>query len=1187
MYLKCIEIQGFKSFANKIRFDFHNGITGIVGPNGSGKSNVADAVRWVLGEQKVKQLRGSSMQDVIFAGTEARKAMGYAYVAITLDNSDHKLPTDYKEVTVARRIYRSGETEYLMNGAPCRLRDINELFYDTGIGKEGYSIIGQGQIDKILSDKPEDRRELFDEAVGIVKFKRRKDMTLKKLASEKENLVRISDILSELEKQIPSLERQSEKAKVFFKERDALKARDVNLFLLENQKNISELEKVKESEETIERDLGQALEAQTRAGLEYENGQTGLSELEREIETIRSRITNASVVREKIEGEIRVIEEQVRAAGANAQHFRSRKESVSAEIERSRREEEEILTRKKETDDKLEELRREQTGARESAASCADRIIRYSRQIDLGKNEILRILGERATIKSSIASIAARQEENERRIKELSAGIEQAQSDETEQTQIITDLRRQFSEIAASIKALQERQKEIETTISGMKKRLGDEDEQLRESQLRYHQEKSRLDALVNLTERYEGFGGSVRKVMQNRSSEKGVIGVVADLLKTDRKYETAIEVALGGNIQNIVTEDAETARRMIELLKREKAGRATFLPLNDLGRPQEFKNTAVLKEPGVIGLADSLVRCDDRYRPVAASLLGRIVIVDRFDHAAAVNKKYSHSVRMVTLEGELFMPGGAISGGAFKSSSNLLGRRREMAELQEHVAVYARQTQQHEQAIEDIKSERTSLRRELEENRQAQQEAFLRQNTVRMSIASRQEKKKETAGSAEEMAREQKLIEQQRKDLEADRRDAEERLASSADSERKMNDAVNELEQKLTELRKEEGVQTQVLAKWDMEIEKILQQQSFEQKDLDRVQEELIKRGRELEEISAAIAQGDSVIGTGAERIRSLKEQLAGSEDAQDEGRKELISKNEERDRLKKAMQEQIAAKESLSEQIRALDKESVRLHNRRERLQEEVDSRVAYMWTEYEITLSDAVKLKDDEFRDIAALKKEIAEIKARIKALGSVNVDAIEEYRELMERYTFLKTQHDDLIMAAASLEKIIAELDASMRKQFQEQFSRIQAEFDKVFKLMFGGGKGRLELMEDRDILEAGVRVIAQPPGKKLQNMNALSGGEKALTAIALLFAIQNLKPSPFCLLDEIEAALDESNVVRFAEYLHKLTEYTQFIVITHRRGTMQEADRLYGITMQEKGVSALVSVDLIDDKDLVS
>ena len=1187
MYLKCIEIQGFKSFANKIRFDFHNGITGIVGPNGSGKSNVADAVRWVLGEQRVKQLRGSSMQDVIFSGTETRKPMGYAYVAITLDNSDHKLPTDYKEVTVARRIYRSGDTEYLMNGASCRLRDIHELFYDTGIGKEGYSIIGQGQIDKILSDKPEDRRELFDEAVGIVKFKRRKDMTLKKLASEKENLVRINDILAELEKQIPTLEKQSEKAKVYFRERDALKTRDVNLFLLENQKNISELESVKANEKIIENDLAQARESHDRAGEEYESGQEKLAALENEIETIRNRITNASVVREKIEGDIKVIEEQVRAASGNAEHFRSRRESVSAEIERGRREEGEILARKGGIDDKLGELRREQTKSRESAASCADQIIRYARQVDLGKNEILRILSERATIKSNIASLTARQEENERRSQELAAGIEQAQSSETEQAQIITDLRRQFTEIAQSIRTLQARQKEIEETISGMKKRLGDEDEQLRASQLRFHQEKSRLDALVNLTERYEGFGNSVKKVMQNRSSERGVIGVVADLLKTDKKYETAIEVALGGNIQNIVTEDADTARRMIELLKREKAGRATFLPLADLGRPQEFKNTRVLQEPGVIGLADSLVRCDDRYRPVAASLLGRIVIVDRFDHAAAVNKKYGHSVRMVTLEGELFMPGGAISGGAYKNNSNLLGRRREMAELQEKVRAFERETQLHGQAIEDIKSERTSLRKELEENRQAQQNAFLRQNTVRMSIASQQEKKKEAAGSAEELAKEQKLIEQQKKELETDRRDAEERLASSADSEQKMNTAVSELEQKLDTLRREEGVQTQILAKWDTEIEKILQQQAFELRDLDRVQEDLVRRGRELEEIETAIAQGDSVIENGAERIRELKEQLAGSEDAQDDGRKALSEKNEERDRLREAMQRQIAMKESLSEQIHALDKESVRLHNRRERLQEDVDSRVAYMWNEYEITLSDAVKLRDETLGDIAVLKKEITEIKARIKALGSVNVDAIEQYRELMERYTFLKTQHDDLTEAAASLEKIIQELDTSMRKQFQEQFSRIQAEFDKVFKIMFGGGKGRLELMEDKDILEAGVRVIAQPPGKKLQNMNALSGGEKALTAIALLFAIQNLKPSPFCLLDEIEAALDESNVVRFAEYLHKLTEYTQFIVITHRRGTMQEADRLYGITMQEKGVSALVSVDLIDEEDLVS
>ena len=1187
MYLKCIEIQGFKSFANKIRFDFHNGITGIVGPNGSGKSNVADAVRWVLGEQRVKQLRGSSMQDVIFNGTESRKPMGYAYVAITLDNSDHKLPTDYQEVTVARKIYRSGETEYLMNGAPCRLRDIHELFYDTGIGKEGYSIIGQGQIDRILSDKPEDRRELFDEAVGIVKFKRRKDSTLKKLASEKDNLVRIGDVLTELERQVPTLEKQAQKAKIYFREREALKKREVNLFLVENKRCLEELDKVKNHEETASADLEKARGQYEKIGEEYEAGQLKIRELETEIETVRSRITNASVIREKLEGDIKVFEEQVRAASGNAEHFKARREAVSADIERSLREQEEIIERKKGIDSKVEELRYEQMKARESASSCADKITSYARQADLGKNEILRILSERATIKSGIASIKTRQEENERRKLELSEGIEQAHTSETINAQMIEDLKDQFREISVTIKDLQTRQKEIEETIGGMKKKLGDEDEMLRSSQLRFHQEKSRLDALVNITERYEGFGGSVRKVMQNRTQGSGVMGVVADLIKTDKKYETAIEVALGGNIQNIVTEDAQTARRMIELLKREKAGRATFLPLQDLGKPQEFKNYKVLEEPGVIGLADSLVRCEDKYRPVAASLLGRIVIVDRFDHAASVNKKYGHTVRMVTLEGELFMPGGAISGGAYRNSSNLLGRRREMAELTERVKDCEKEAQGHERAIEEIKAQRTQLRKELEENRQAQQNAFIRQNTVRMNIAQQQEKKKEAAGSAEELLREQKQIEQLRIELEAESKKAQERLEASASQEQKLNEAVSELENKLAELREQEGVRTQILAKWDTEIEKILQQQSFEQKDLDRVQEELKRRGKELEEIEEAIEKGSDVMEKGAEQIRALREQLSGSQDDQDENRKILTVKNEEKESLRLRMREQIADRDSLSEEIRGLDKECVRLHNRIERLQEEVDSRVSYMWEEYEITLSTAKELRDDSLSEASTMKKEITEIKARIKALGSVNVEAVEQYRELMERYTFLKGQYDDLTSAAASLEKIIEELDESMRKQFSEQFGRIREEFDKVFKLMFGGGKGRLELMEDRDILEAGVRVIAQPPGKKLQNMNALSGGEKALTAIALLFAIQNLKPSPFCLLDEIEAALDESNVVRFAEYLHKLTEHTQFIVITHRRGTMQEADRLYGITMQEKGVSALVSVDLIDEKELVS
>ncbi len=1185
MYLKSIEIQGFKSFANKIRFDFHEGITGIVGPNGSGKSNVADAVRWVLGEQRVKQLRGSSMQDVIFAGTETRKPMGYAYVAITLDNEDHSLPTDYREVTVARRIFRSGESEYLLNGASCRLRDIQELFYDTGIGKEGYSIIGQGQIDKILSDKPEDRRELFDEAVGIVKFKRRKDTSLKKLNSEKENLVRINDILAELESQIPTLEKQSAKAKEYLKEREALKRLDVNLFLLENRSNMEELQSAEEKVTIAQGDLDKARAEHERLTSDNEALEASLADIERQIEETRNRITDASVVRSKLEGDIKVAEEQIRASKANTSHFRSRRTSVSQELAVSEKERDKALESKAQTDEELLELRRNRSQAQEAADRCGEKIEDLSRQAELGKSEVLRILSERATIKSTMASLQTMKEENDRRIQELSAGLEEAKTSEIEQTETISRLRDEFSGIGDQIRALSDRQAQIEEEIQSMKQRLREEDENLQAAQLSYHQEKSKLDALVNMTERYEGYGNSVRRVMQSRTPGSGIIGVVADLIKTDRKYETAIEVALGGNIQNIVVEDQETAKRMIETLKKEKAGRATFLPLSGMARPQPLRNAKVLAEQGVIGTADSLVECDERYRLIASSLLGRIVIVDTFDHAAAVNRKYGHTVRMVTLDGELFMPGGAISGGAFRNKSNLLGRRREMAELREKVSLHEKNMKESEQSIEDIKLERTKRREELEENRKAQQDAFLRQNTVRMSIAREQEKRKEARGSAEELDKERKLTQEKAARIDAETQEASAALEHSSRSEQKINDAVSVLEEKLASLREEEAAARSDLAGWDTQIEKLMQLQEFRQSELDRAVEEMTRRSVELKEIDDALAQSETLIGDREQKIKDLKRELADSQGARDDSEDLLRAKNEEKEKLTRRAREQSARREELSETIHALDKECERLSTRRERLQENIDSRVAYMWEEYEITLSDARDLRDETLTDAGGMKKEISQIRGRIKALGSVNVDAIEDYRALMERYGFLKGQHDDLVSAAESLEKIIGELDASMRRQFNEQFALIQKEFNSVFRKMFGGGTGKLELMEDQDVLEAGVRVIAQPPGKKLQNMNALSGGEKALTAIALLFAIQNLKPSPFCLLDEIEAALDESNIIRFAEYLHHLTEHTQFIVITHRRGTMEECDRLYGITMQEKGISTMVSVDLMDKEEL--
>ncbi|MBQ9613912.1 MAG: chromosome segregation protein SMC [Lachnospiraceae bacterium] len=1187
MYLKSIEIQGFKSFANKIKLDFHNGFTGIVGPNGSGKSNVADAVRWVLGEQRVKQLRGGSMQDVIFAGTELRKPLSFAYVAITLDNSDQQLPVDYTEVTVARRLYRSGESEYLLNGVNVRLRDVQELFYDTGIGKEGYSIIGQGQIEKILSDKPEDRRELFDEAAGIVKFKRRKEQSLKKLENEQANLVRVTDILSELEKQVGPLEKQAEKARIYLKTREELKHLDVNVFLLENGKTTKELDTITNNLTLAGEEFEKIQQDFEKSRVEYEEIELAMRELEDEIEQTRSKVSNASIVRGKLEGDIKVFREQIKSAQSSAEHFQSRKQAVSGQLAERQKEKDDVLSGKRTIDDTMRELGEKQQLAQAQLADTQDNVDSVSDELEEKRNLLLEILNTRAAIRSRMAMLAARKEQMDVRKAELTSRLVRATSDEEEFEQRIAQLRDDFKRIAGEVADLNDRQKQIEQEIAGKKGELTHEDEMLRETQAEFHQEKAKLDALINLTERYEGFGNSVKRVMEQKASEPGLIGVVADLIKTEAKYETAIETALGGSIQNIVTKDEDTAKRMISLLKREKAGRATFLPLSGIENAQPFNMMGALKEPGIIGLADTLVKTAPEYTSVARSLLGRIVVADTFDHAAAAERKFGHKLRMVTLEGELFTPGGAISGGAFKNNSNLLGRRREVELLRKNVKDLRERVDEIEQSITDTKESRNRLRAELETNRLMLQQKFVEQNTARMNIAQEEEKQKESAQGYEELRAESNSIEESQAEVGLQEQDIQKELQESETLERETNAAIASLQTELTDLRAEEEKRSAEAAKWNVEIEKFRQRQQFEEMEVARIDQELNRLRAELDEIEESIHKGDAEIEEKQRQIEETEKTIASSFGVQEENERKLKEFSLKREEQTAKQKQYLEKRDALSEEKMRLDKEVFRLTSQKERLEESIDGQVKYMWEEYEITLSEAASFRDEALTNIEEMKKQIRSLKNRIRELGSVNVNAIEEYKELMERYTFMKTQHDDLVEAEKTLEKIIEDLDTNMRRQFKAQFARIQQEFDKVFKELFGGGSGQLELMEDQDILEAGVRVVAQPPGKKLQNMMQMSGGEKALTAISLLFAIQNLKPSPFCLLDEIEAALDESNVGRFAGYLHKLTKNTQFIVITHRRGTMDRADRLYGITMQEKGVSTLVSVSLIDEKDLTA
>ncbi len=1181
MYLKSIEVHGFKSFANKITFKFHNGITGIVGPNGSGKSNVADAVRWVLGEQRIKQLRGASMQDVIFSGTEMRKPLGYAYVAITLDNSDHQLAIDYDEVTVSRRLYRSGESEYMLNGTACRLKDVNELFYDTGIGKEGYSIIGQGQIDKILSGKPEERSELFDEAARIVKFKHRKYAAQKKLEDEKQNLVRVNDILAELEKQTGPLEKQAEKARVYLRKREELKTLDVNVFLLENVRVREQLVEVEGKLRIASGDLQETTDKYESIKEEYERIQGRIEQLDQEIEAARASLTDTGVMRSKLEGEINVLKEQIHSAEGNEEHLQSRIRNISEQLSERDKERDTILADKKDIDDKLSALEEERAQARELLEKTQREIEELNNNIESGKNTIIDALNNRATIKSKLGRFDTMLEQVKIRKAELNSRLLRAKSDEAEQTETIKKLEEEFETITNRIKELTEQQELMDERLSGVREELAGKDQKLRDTQILYHQQKSKLEALSNLTERYEGYGGSVKAVMEQKDSEKGIIGVVADIIKVDAKYETAIETALGGNIQNIVTEDEETAKRMIGFLKKAKAGRATFLPLTSITHPQEFKNPEALKEKGVVGMADALVKIDKKYQNVAKAMLGRIMVVDHVDNAVKIARKFDYGIRMVTLEGELLVPGGAISGGAFKNNSNLLGRRREMEELEKKVKQYLADIDTILNDIEEIKKNRNRMRLELEDIKGQIQRKFIEQNTARMNVMQAEEKKNETTEGFDELKTEEQDIETQIKEIQEGKDEAAAELEASESLEKNVEVQIAGFQAQLETKRAEESTQASKVSEWDVEVEKMRQSADFQRQNLERVEGERARYTAELNEVKEGLHLGKEEVERKKESILEIEKTIAASHTAQSDAEQKLKEDIQMKEELSGRQKNFFTSREELSERMTSLDKEVYRLGSQKERMEESIEAQINYMWDEYEITLSDAESLKNDEMNDLPAMKRSISGLKDEIRKLGDVNVNAIEDYRNLMERYTFLKTQHDDLIEAEKTLLGIIEELDTSMRKQFNEKFAQINREFDKVFKELFGGGKGTLELLEDEDVLEAGIRVIAQPPGKKLVNMMQMSGGEKSLTAICLLFAIQNLKPSPFCLLDEIEAALDESNVTRFAKYLHKLTKNTQFIVITHRRGTMEKADRLYGITMQEKGISTLVSVNLID------
>lgn len=1183
MYLKSIEVHGFKSFANKIVLDFHDGITGIVGPNGSGKSNIADAVRWVLGEQSAKQLRGAKMEDVIFSGTQTRKPLGYAYVSLTMDNTDHRLPIEYDEVTVARRVYRSGESEYLINNASCRLKDVQELFLDTGIGKEGYSIIGQGQIDKILSGKPEDRREMFDEAAGIVKFKRRKTAAEKNLEEERLNLSRIMDIIKEIEKQLSPLEKQSATAKIYLKLKEEQKCLEVALFL-------KEYDKLKVSKQQLDEKLTVATSDYDHAKNEYEDTkeeylrlEKQLEECDQSIEADKIKYNEFMLSKEKAEGEIKVLKEQISSLLQNDEYYQSRIRSSNQDIETKKMEEQGYLSEKGSIDVKISGMDDLLSNALLELDKIKNNIIKYTKDIEGCNNGIFECLNLNSGIKSGMQRYETMLEQNTLRKAELNQRILKNKSEESLFEETIGKCREDLKNISDEIIRMTEEGSSIENGINDTQASIEKITEQHNEAQNRYLSEKSRLESLINLTERYEGYGNSIKKVMEQKSKLPKIVGVVADIIKTGKEYETAIETALGSSIQNVVTEDEATAKELITYLKQNKHGRATFLPLTNISAASGFPSDKVLKETGVIGIASDLVSADSKFHALTGYLLGKIIVVDDMEHATSIAKKYQYTLRIVTLEGELLTPGGSISGGAYKNASNLLGRRREIEELEEQVKALENKAKKLLKSKEEAKSRKAQLRQDMEDIKQRLQDKFLKQNTAKMNLDREISRKEEAQTILQEYKKELQEIEVQANDLEDNLSRLKVSLSENVDKNKEKETDIERLSKLLEQERELEKDANEKSASLRMELSSLEQSNQFLMENVRRVKKDIERLYEEEAELNNDIKKASQAVENKKLFISQSEAQIEMYNNSLKELDLKIKSQISAREKITAVHKNFFSKRDELSGLMNELDKECFRLNAQKDKLMEQSDLQMNYMWEEYELTYTTALTYPIDTQISLTQAKKSIQEIKGNIKELGDVNVNAIEDYKNLSERYLFLKNQSEDLIRAEGALLQIIQELDAQMRRQFEEEFNAINEQFDVVFKELFGGGKADLVLIEGEDILEAGIRINAQPPGKKLQNMMQLSGGEKALTAICLLFAIQNLKPSPFCLLDEIEAALDDPNVQRFAKYLNKLKKDTQFIIITHRRGTMASADILYGITMQEKGVSALVSVSLIEDE----
>ena len=1183
MRLKKLEIHGFKSFADRTEIVFNQGITGIVGPNGSGKSNIGDAVRWVLGEQSAKVLRGAKMEDVIFNGTAKRKQASYCEVSLTFDNEDGALKSSFAEVMVTRRVYRNGDSDYFLNKTACRLKDILELFRDTGIGKEGYSLIGQGRIDEILSVKSEDRRQIFEEAAGVMTYRVRKEEAERKLARTRENLERVNDILDELSSRVEPLEKQAAVAKEYLELAERLKDLEINIFLIRHDKV---KERIAALDKTIEglRDVLSHHEARLNENTaEREQLEEAIAILEEELATARQEHLTATdnlhdmqTAREHTAHQIDSIQENLARIAGEKEEALGKRAELQALFDQGEQD-------TKQSGEALTQAETELNAEQKKLDVYLDDAQQKEAVLDRHKADILAAMNRLSDAKNQQARQQAICAQMKERLAEIEQAVQEGGEKQTALTAALRAAEKQAAEVQEGLNALKDDAVQSEANLRALTLETQETAEKAQNLNAKYQGDVSRLRLLDEMSREMEGYNQSVRKALAYAQGDSSVRGVVARLMQVPKELETAIDMVLGGALQNIVTEDEEAAKRIIDYLRNNRLGRATFLPMTSVkSRVLNAEERRLLSMPGCLGVASELISYSPEYRGIMENLLGRTVIAKDLDSGIPIMRAGRHAFRLVTLTGDVMHSGGSMTGGtAQKSSVSLLGREREMKELRQTI-------EQDKQELLSLRDSLNGMQARREELKRLRNEALERVHQEEIAVAREQERvfnaKAELTAAAQQLERTRDARQQLTEsiaDIERDLAFVQNVTQNETLDREAMDQKTEALQKALFDAREKADAQRDLVTKMRLQYAEL----SY---TLDTLQRDKQRRDQEFERLAKRLAELETDRECREIQLQKAQELLKEQEDLCRE-REALVSAARDKvDGLEAQRQEKNAKQREsvrLSEEIhKAYDDDSVKLHRTelsRDRAENELKVMTDHIFNTYDLTYAMAEEFRIQEKFDLSASEKEAATLRTRIRDMGHVNVGAIEEYAATKERFDELTAQQQDLTKAEEDLQTLITRLLSQMEKQFVEEFDKLGEYFKVTFARLFGGGYAELKLTDPDDALNCGIEIIAQPPGKKLQLLSLLSGGERALTAIAILFAMLKLKPTPFCILDEIEAALDEANIGYFADYLSEYSQSTQFVVVTHRKGTMERCDALYGVAMQERGVSGMVSVNLQD------